>query len=39
MDLLYLGRDRVQIYLNLSGNTLSSARRVPEFPATAAAAA
>ena len=32
-DILYLGRDGVQIYLNLAGNALSAARRVAEFPA------
>jgi RHS repeat-associated protein len=38
-DILYLGRDGVRIYLNLSGNALSSARRVPEFPITDTTAA
>ncbi len=33
-DILYLGRRGVSIYLNLSGNALSAARYVPEFPAT-----
>jgi RHS repeat-associated protein len=32
-DILYLGRDGATIYLNLSGNALSTARRVPECPA------
>jgi RHS repeat-associated protein len=32
-DILYLGRDGVSIYLNLSGNALSAARRVEGFPA------
>lgn len=32
-DLLYLGRDGVRIFLNLSGNALSAARWLPDFPA------
>jgi RHS repeat-associated protein len=32
-DILYLSRDSVRIFLNLSGNALSPARCVPEFPA------
>ena len=31
-DILYFGRDAVQIYLNWSGNSLSEARRVDQFP-------
>ena len=38
-DVLYLGRDGVRIYLNLSGNALGPARRLPEFPAIDTAAA
>jgi RHS repeat-associated protein len=38
-DVLYLGRDGVRIYLNLGGNALSTARRVPEFPALDSTAA
>jgi len=32
-DIVYLGRDGARIYLNLSGNALGPARRLPEFPA------
>jgi RHS repeat-associated protein len=38
-DILYLGRDGATIYLNLSGNALSTARPVPECPAIDNAAA
>ncbi|MGO9484231.1 MAG: SpvB/TcaC N-terminal domain-containing protein [Rhodomicrobium sp.] len=31
-DILYLGRDGVQVYLNLAGNALSEARHIGRFP-------
>ena len=33
-DILYLGRNRISLWFNQSGNSWSSAQEVPQFPAT-----